>query len=401
MSSANAILDGDSETSTITYGHEPFATFKDRALELAQISFWAFTPTDITTVDRMKGGGSNRIVGLIRRMYDIERERHYILRIPRFQCDLASSVAVLQFLRKYSKINVPTVFWFDETSNNQLRQTYILQSRIYRGKLLDWYSKMYHDSRCQIAQQIGEIYQQMLSLRSEVPGRIRFSEQNKDLDAPLYVEPFEGMNLPKSLYRDAPPAAQSAHSMLKSLFQCRQTMALAKDPPDHGNYLLAGYALTMAKELDAGDWLGNNQISLCHQDLGPRTIFVFDMEETSSWRISGIIDWDNAIFAPSFLSCVPPNWVWEWQEDWPCLHTSEELLELRHIFEAAAGQDYRQYADRVEYKLARQLVLFAIHGIRDNRALGRFEAMLRAWADISGKPDLPSLSDFYSEVSYT
>jgi Ser/Thr protein kinase RdoA (MazF antagonist) len=104
----------------------------------------------------------------------------------------------------------------------------------------------------------------------------------------------------------------------------------------------------MSAELDTNGWLGKHQNSLCHLDLAPRNILVDHASNAALSRISGILDWDSAVFGPSFMSCAPPLWIWAWNDD---------------------EEDER-------------MVHYAIHDIRSNEDVVEANAMLQEWVAI-------------------
>jgi len=105
--------------------------------------------------------------------------------------------------------------------------------------------------------------------------------------------------------------------------------------------------------------------------------------------VSGILDWDSAIFAPSFLAYKPPSWIWDWQddEDEDELSANDdpktaEARELKLIFEEAAGPVYARFAYVSVYRLARRLVRFALFGIRSSEDCREADEMLHEWSAI-------------------
>lgn len=68
----------------------------------------------------------------------------------------------------------------------------------------------------------------------------------------------------------------------------------------------------MATEMDqAGVWDTECDYCLCHRDLEPRNILVGEQ------GITGILDWDSALFGPAVLSCVSHMRLWAWRDDGP------------------------------------------------------------------------------------
>ena len=104
--------------------------------------------------------------------------------------------------------------------------------------------------------------------------------------------------------------------------------------------------------------------------------------------ISAILDWDSAVIASAFLSAAPLMWLWDWKYDEDenerlannVLPTAEGR-ELKALFEEAAGEDHIRLAYEPAYRLARQLVLFAINDVRSNEAYREGgKAMIQEWA---------------------
>ena len=109
----------------------------------------------------------------------------------------------------------------------------------------------------------------------------------------------------------------------------------------------------LAKATDQMSGLGY-ETCLCHLDLNtaPRNIMAdFDKDNPDDLEITGILDWDSAIFAPRFVGCAPPMWIWVWNseedederyaEDIP---PTPEQQELKRIFEETVGFDFLYYA---------------------------------------------------------
>lgn len=85
--------------------------------------------------------------------------------------------------------------------------------------------------------------------------------------------------------------------------------------------------------------------------------------------LTGLIDWGYSGFAPMFVACRPPQWIWQWKEnkgkdgddqtanDIPA---SEECRILKRDFEEAAGPMCLRYAHASEYMMARKRFDFAL-----------------------------------------
>ena len=56
----------------------------------------------------------------------------------------------------------------------------------------------------------------------------------------------------------------------------------------------------------------DNNYYLTHMDFEPRNVMV-DIVDDSTARLSAILDWDEAVFAPAFVNCKPPSWLWDFE----------------------------------------------------------------------------------------
>ncbi|CAH0020412.1 unnamed protein product [Clonostachys rhizophaga] len=141
--------------------------------------------------------------------------------------------------------------------------------------------------------------------------------------------------------------------------------------------------MLMAEQLAAQGRLNDRSYSLCHLDFHPRNILI---NPGARQIISGIIDWDSALFLPTFMACEPPMWLWAWNDeddederyanDTPS--TSEDQ-EIKAIFEEAAGETYLKFAYDPSYRLGRQLVKYIIEDVREDHLLKIVGQMLDEW----------------------
>lgn len=155
------------------------------------------------------------------------------------------------------------------------------------------------------------------------------------------------------------------------MFEERKVVDLRRSPSQIVGLWLADQFTTMVNEMHEDGWFAGNDICLCHLDFEPRNILVDAIRDAPQPIISGILDWDSAVLAPSFMSCAPPLWIWAWLDDEEGdertandVPPTEEGRILKKSFEKAAGPEFVRYAYPSAYRLARRLVRFAIDGIR-------------------------------------
>jgi hypothetical protein len=104
--------------------------------------------------------------------------------------------------------------------------------------------------------------------------------------------------------------------------------------------------------------------------------------------VSGILDWDESLFVPMFLSCRPPSWLLDFEGDEDdelderVAHVDPvdpDLLAVKPAFEEAAGGEWCGYAFKTEYRLTRDIARLAIVGIRHDGDYATVEKLVDDW----------------------
>lgn len=376
-----------SETSTLVYDHEPFEQYASRVKALVRIRWPSVAEEDIA-LERMKGGSFNRIIGFsIQEAYKAERSE-FVLRIPRFDsAQVLDDLAPLQFVHQLSDLPVPEVVSFDCTTNNVLESQYMILRRLQGSPLISLYPEMNHKLRCQTARQLGEAIACLTSLRSAHIGRLTTTSHEFGDQVDYLVRVLDGTASTAAWHHDGAQANQGALEALLQIFNHRESAAMAKTPVDDFDAEYMQRFAAMTREMADMGYLKEVTISLCHLDFEPRN-FLIDMQNETT-PLCGILDWDSAIFGPSFMSCTPPMWIWAWKDDEEedertanDTPETKEGCELKAIFEQAAGPIYMRFAYSPVYRLARRLAKFACLGMGSNEDFKEAESMLEEWREM-------------------
>jgi hypothetical protein len=187
---------GDS-TSTYRYSHEPWESFQIKAHELASHLFPNAKSTDFE-IQRMRGGGSNRVVGIsirnpppqgfipaIRRgFYKIltvygfsvcppyPEVSHYILRVPRWGNEhMQRHITTLKFASTRVQVPVPTTTFYDLSSDNAIGVPYTLQNRLPGDNLQSVFTQLNVAQRKDLVRKICKL---ILSLQKTSFGDCAF-----------------------------------------------------------------------------------------------------------------------------------------------------------------------------------------------------------------------------------
>ncbi|KAL9107023.1 MAG: hypothetical protein Q9227_008059 [Pyrenula ochraceoflavens] len=397
-----------SDSSSLIYGHETFELFQPRILELCR-ELWPNVPQDQIEVERMQGGSFNRIISLsIVEGNDTEKKEasateRFILRIPRFKdARIDSDMSILHLASEYVKIKVPQTVFFDLSSDNALGDPYTIQRRIPGNRLHETYQSLSHHQKCMLAQELGLVFKQFLSCRNDSAGTlvpttegslyplvgVKFPGVKASLrpfgrDGPWRLGPPESWDLSEDDGKPRPGEPQYPRDpkdldWLETLliaFEYRKSCALSREEPDYvkeaqmKDFIEAALAMkTLFSRFD-------NHYCLCHLDFAPRNILI---NETACEApiVTGILDFDNAVFGPAFLACSPPTWLWAWDDTGTSTNPgtedervvndplpTEEQQQLRKIFDETAGTYYCQLAYTPEFRLARKLCEYAMKRI--------------------------------------
>ena len=421
-------LSSHSDSSTLIYDHEAYDQFQHRVQTLCK-SLWLEGRTETLLqkflgskagrylcgsnilgavfhrclqkspkfeIERLRGGGFNRIIGIKSLESSSSKEHRLILRIPRFEeARPDREVATLSYVCHRTEIPVATIVAKDFSSNNALGKPYVIQVRIAGKDLQMTWDDLNHEQRCSVARQHAKILLSLQSLTNATAGLIEADIETTGGGRYTLIKPYE-LKTGQGLVKE-PDLDRASNTFDKSpvgffLHQLGRWRAvdLHRWGDDDHTVLRWEALMDAAEDMDRLGLLKNDDISLCHLDLQPRNIMA-EVQQDRSLSITGYLDWDSAVFAPKFVGCAPPQWLWDDDEgeadedeeryanDVP---STPEKQELKRIFEEAVGSDYLHYAYAPQYPLARMLFRVAKNGIWSTEHIAEAERFLREWDEL-------------------
>ncbi|KAL8940720.1 MAG: hypothetical protein Q9216_002671 [Gyalolechia sp. 2 TL-2023] len=383
--SAHSCSSDISDSSTLTYSHTPFDQYATQVRQLCRL-LWPSATEDFV-IERLQGGSYNRIIGITVPPSVGSDQGSYILRVPRFdQGQQESEIAILRYVRDHTSIPVARVTHSDPTRDNPLDSSYVIQSRIPGRTLYHTYRSLNHEQQKSVAADVGRIFLAQQAVRNEKAGVVKAST-NKD-DTYTYdvgrfaVDPEPDMVMQDEISLETSPVL----NMFRDMFKRWDASVMQFYPAAGIKAQLFRQLTTVAGEMDAAGLFKDMPFCLCHLDLEPRNVIV-DYDSDSSARISGVLDWDSAVFAPIFAACSPPSWIWSWEEneeedkakanDTPA---TAEMQELKQIFEQTVGPQFLIYSYDARYRQARELFELALHGIVTSEAWDSAKSLIDKWA---------------------
>lgn len=189
-----------SQTSTVQYDQETFATFKDKVQQLCLEVFPLAKPEHLK-IERMRGGSHNRIIGITISDPQSGNEEKYILRVPRMSFDdsIELQAATLKFVAERCKFPVPLIHSHDPTKNNPLESTYMIQHRLPGICLYDVWLTLNLIQKKSMVEQMAKIIVEMFNITNPNAGVV--SPTNTSSSCPQLVQfedeyPDNRQNLP-------------------------------------------------------------------------------------------------------------------------------------------------------------------------------------------------------------
>ncbi|KAJ5097750.1 hypothetical protein N7456_008471 [Penicillium angulare] len=175
---------------------------------------------------------------------------------------------------------------------------------------------------------------------------------------------------------------------MRSIIDRHKEIIISRGPDGEYEVEFFDQFLKIASEMHDIGILEEDGYCLCHQDIAPRNILL--QQKPQADVITGILDWDSSLFAPLFMSCAPPMWLWaidELDEDDEerfagDIPSSPEYRQIKELFDEAAGPVFLRYAYHPQYRIARSLFRFIVEGLTSNDDFERAERLPREWDEV-------------------
>ncbi|KAF2093466.1 hypothetical protein NA57DRAFT_48185 [Rhizodiscina lignyota] len=380
-----------SESSTIVYEHESFETFQHRVKRFCSTQ-WPNATEDCFEISRLDGGAFNRVIGIKYTNPVTEQSEEYVLRIPRFEsAPLEYEVADFVFAAKSTGLPVPEVIAYDLTENNSLKTRYSIQRRIPGQSLYEVYPTLNPSQKTSVAKAMAQVITKLQSKVYSRFGRIDptpvLAGTESDLKKVFRFEVPARQSWNAGVDERIPSAPQAVFELLLDLFERWKAYDISICPVDDCERL--NKLIDMTKQMEELGMFKDQPVAFCHLDLEPRNILVTVLNDTEV-VIEGILDWDSAVFAPRFMACKVPFWLWRWDDEDDDTDERnankpfiDELdLEIKRTFEGAIGQRFLYLAYPRKFQIARKLFILATEGMRSTGALNEADELIEEWSEL-------------------
>ncbi|KAI1458053.1 hypothetical protein F4805DRAFT_474725 [Annulohypoxylon moriforme] len=390
-----------------------------KAVALCQY-LWPSVKDDALSVNFLGAGSYN--VALSISMVTTEDETvEYVLRIPDYGINMTRSAGILEYLNRFTDLNVPKLIAWDATTNNPLKKEYMIISRIPGKCLHDIWKDLPHDQRLLFAKELARLYHQIESITNPTAGVIQVHGQDikyrDELIDRIFVQAFGtntmGSHLnpidwdtPKDgvlpVLRD--PPGLSVNDIMTAIFK-RRIYQVKNMKESWMDYTLSWHELCQKIIEDMVD-MGlfdpqNDEVCLRHPDLFARNIMV---DFSPDITITGVLDWDEAMFVPKFAGRILPRWLWQSAPaDWSGTVSgtvsyfddnepldfegsgpnSLENVEIKSAFDNAVGEAWLSEASSEWLALARALLAFSREHLYSEETDEKIALWKNKWRSLS------------------
>ncbi|KAF2874695.1 hypothetical protein BDV95DRAFT_458523, partial [Massariosphaeria phaeospora] len=400
--------DATSETSTLAYSQEPYATFQDKASEL---SHQLFPYSADIKLDRMKGGSSNRVIGITtsgRKMKkyscdwfrtqfkDMISLKHdepekYVLRIPRWESvSMEAVIATLKVIGDRAQIPTPRVIAYSLSEGNVLGKPYMLQPRLPGLSLNTVYDSLNLEQKKCVARQITKLIPDIATITSGSAGTISASNLANNGSSDIEVSRFpicDPMDDPSF----TPSIAETPLEFM--LGQCERWREYEEASGMAWHNIWDAFS-EISESLQKYGFLEDSGFCLAHGDLLDYNLLV-EIRGSTSVEITAVLDWDCAAFVPSFVAYRAPFWQWinDNEPDYDetlanKVPETDAQMACKAVFEEMASEKFKRFAFAPEAVFARRMFKILKDGIFSDQILDETKKIIRGWDELHPEDDI-------------
>ncbi|KAL0957168.1 hypothetical protein HGRIS_003260 [Hohenbuehelia grisea] len=299
--------DSVSTTSTVEYTQESFMTYSERVRNLLSALYGEGCAAS-ATISRRTGGSFNRIIRVHLPSANDATE-DLILRIPRFDNidvgrDIVQQSGVLCGLRPF--LPVPEVAALGRVVSQPIRASlhdYAAHPRRNTVQYSGWFKPV---GKMRIAAQVARLISAIHSVPvPQAVGSLSVDEGGR-LTVARITRHDEGLDT-ATLDSKSPP------KFIRDFISVRTSEIRdwsAQRWP--GVKFIPGLCdkLHEASEKLLKDVTFSERNVLFHRDLAARNLIVHREAPDAQWKITGVLDWDDADVGPLELASIWPDWLW-------------------------------------------------------------------------------------------
>ncbi|PSN59595.1 hypothetical protein BS50DRAFT_594451 [Corynespora cassiicola Philippines] len=344
------------------------------------------TPCKKVKIEKMHGGNFNYVTGVDIQEDRSYRQNRYIFRYPcDDSLDFADEVAAILGVRATISFPVPEVVSYDIRKENELGRPYMVQSRIEGTDLVSILNFLSIAQKQSLTKKVISLCNEIASIKSKSPGRYCLQDlsSKKVRIGPLRIPLGRGEKNPLGI------STRQQTSLQFMLSLCDAQVTYSKRNASYSQDENVWKAFSMiSRSLHRHGFLPDDEsFQLCHGDLWPWNILV-EVEGPTSVQITGVLDWDFAMFAPGFMYTAP---TWLWTTFWgrsvgvssgPDIPFDKKLQDLRDTWIENTDDVLRKYAIAPECVVARKMFWILCEGLPEENRYAQPHHIIKEWQKI-------------------
>lgn len=371
----------------------PLVAFHAQARQALAI-LWPDVSPDSIQLSHICGGANNRVIGVARpcAQRNSQQPDSFVIRVPNQDAGFRETVAAFIFADRYTRLATPTTIHFDFEDNNPFGNPYLVQNRLPGESAADVPFWRDHGRKLRFWSDYGAIFRELLQVRGTVIGACDFNII-ENTSAPTVASPVGTRQYDTGTVRRQlpvrsimPPTTAIRDYLLRGFKRFEAAMAHPGSymcEPCQPIRLAHIEAFTkVIQEAHADGWFEGMAITLRHVDLWPSNVLVAE-----DGSITGVLDWDEAMMAPAFMACEPPEMYWTCGMNFLDPNSQAQCDELKRAFLKAAGEEFVRYAYGETYNFLRKIAGFRpTYWCRcEDRAHYDMDEIVRDWNGIRMK----------------
>lgn len=277
---------------------------------------------------------------------------------------LRDEIAMLKFAERHLPVETPVVVHYNlGKTNNPLERPYMVQRSIPGRSLTSVWHFLNPMQKQSLALQMGQLQNQLFRITSNAGGIPHMGMDPNASDPTEITEAgLPSWHEDRSRLMASKLPLQMLYERTKKWADLNRKINPRSDDKEPWNG-----AAALARRLQHFHtiWGTEPRYHLHHKALFPRNIMV-EICTRDHVRITGVLGWNDATFAPAIAACLPPFWLWSaflWEP------TQHEEVNWRHyqfdvakrseptklLFEKAVGDKFMEYAYAENAHIARRL----------------------------------------------
>ncbi|KAH8707087.1 hypothetical protein GQ44DRAFT_731966 [Phaeosphaeriaceae sp. PMI808] len=398
--------DARSETSTIRSSddnQESFTTYQHKVSAFAQNHFKR-NSSEIQ-IAHMKGGTFNRVVAITVKKptkFSLQwlkyqclsclnpsalSEKNYVLRIPRGDeaVEIKDDITTLMVISLYVPLPTPKIEMFDLTSKNIFERPFMIQNRMPGENLCQLWKTLNMAQKQSVAKQVTQLPSKIASVHGPL-GYLALEDLSNPTPGPILAHKFPVYCIAGDQYIKTSTQLSSLDHLLEQIDRIRE---FERERGNCYEQTWKGFEKIL-RALEGRGFLTGPCV-LVHGDLKDYNLLASVVSPTEV-KITAVIDWDTAMFAPAFMAYRAPFWLWT-PEEFGSMdqdvegnanltpHT-DEARRLKQTFVDNASELYTKLAFAPEALIARRMFPFLREGLVREWEAPVAAGLVQEWIDL-------------------